>query len=136
MATTKPIAAVDPGPKPGLAFKLDGKYHTMWCQSPAELYETLKTMQPDWVALELFSRSNRIDANMIKTMECVGGVQSLCVYMGVVCHEQRPGQQRSFLVDGKPFLLPGAAPHEKDALAHLLLREHLIRNDGNFKGKL
>lgn len=128
------LFGVDPGPRPGLALKIDLVYATMWLQSPAELYQLIHEHRPDWVALELFARSNRINPVMIATMEAVGGVKGVCSALSITCYGQRPQERTSFIRDAQKYLLPGSAPHERDALAHLLLREHLIRNDGNLKG--
>ena len=128
MASTGVLMGVDPGPRPGLALKIATSYHTMWLQTPDELYKLIHDHRPDWVALELFARSNRIDRNMIETMQCVGGVQGVCAANSIILYSQRPQERRSFIRDAQQHLVPGHAPHERDALAHLLLREHMLKH--------
>ncbi len=128
--------AIDPGPHTGVAWHLpkgtkpyqtctilDSELHQLWTN--------LVTFNPRLVALEIFKRSERIDHNMIVTMEIVGGVKAICCVRGMQLYLHNPGMERSFYTQAKQMLHGhDHTEHERDALAHLLTMEYLLEHPG------
>lgn len=126
------LMGVDAGPRPGVATKVGGRYLTVTCESMSEALVMIQDTMPAALGLELFARSNRIDSNMIATMESVGSIKATCILLNIPCFTARPQQRKSYILDAKPLLPAGASPHERDALAHLLFLEDKIK-DGRIK---
>lgn len=121
------LAAIDPGPTPGFAIKIDGQYVTTTFSSPTDLYLAVKDYMPGKIAIERFQRSNRIDTYMIATMECVGGCKATCIVLGIPFVTHTPGHQQAWGDDAKPHLPRGHTLHELSALSHLKLFENNLR---------
>lgn len=123
------LMGIDPGPHIGIAVKINYDYHTATVTDPKELWDMLSQYRPDHVAYENFFTGGRIDTNMIRTMEIVGSIRAVCHVFGIPAHLQQPQQRRGFILDARKILTGqiGKMPHDEDALAHLLLLEHRIK---------
>lgn len=126
--------AVDPGVSTGIAARLPDGTVLTGTYTTQEMWEFFRRWGPlmQHVAVEIFKRSNRIDPNMILTMENVGGVKAMCAMFPNVkklwLHDNQ--SRKSFLSEADGLLRAKGeryTEHEKDALAHLLLLEYDLR---------
>jgi hypothetical protein len=130
--------AVDPGPHIGVATRIDSNYVTITLRDANELWDMLREYRPSIVAVEVFFTGNRVDANMIHTIEQVGGVRAACRALGLLCYGQMPDARTSFIEDAIQLLRSqgrvldlskqGDDP-EIQALAHLKLLEWRLKNN-------
>lgn len=121
-------AAIDPGVSTGVAVRLPDNSiltATMDRKMLLSFFKDSGAKITD-LALEKFARSNRIDTNMIHTMENVGIVIGVCHVLGIKRHDHVPQERYSFMDEAEAILDAKGAQytqHEHDALAHLLLLE-------------
>lgn len=117
------LMAIDPGPHIGVALSIDGEISTMTLLDPKELWQLIRDSKPNMLAFETFFTGNRVDANMIHTIELVGSLRGICHVLDIPAYGQQPQARKSFMDEAKVLLGPGhsTTPHERDALAHLLL---------------
>jgi len=127
------VIAIDPGIRIGCAVCMDGPYRTCtYDQSTlADFYDTLRAA--DRVILEDFDTGGRVDHNMLRTVQVIGGVKAVCLLHHVRFELQWPQERRSFIQDAIDLLKKQGRRvvntkqednHEIDALAHLLAWEH------------
>lgn len=124
------LLAIDPGPHIGVAVDINGDMSTMTILDPYELWSIIRMHKPDALAFETFFTGNRVDANMLHTIELVGSLRGICHVLDIPAYGQMPQARKSFLQEAKAYLGEGHSniPHEVDALAHLLLLKWRITN--------
>lgn len=132
------VMAVDPGSVHiGVAMNISGTYATCTLTSKDELWKTIAEHRPEVIVCEEFYRSNRIDGNMIKTMNVVGGVEAVCVALNIKYVGQTNQVRISFIPDAEAILISqrgyinrskNADDHEIQALAHLLCYEYAVKH--------
>lgn len=124
------LVAIDPGVSTGLAIKSDETYVTNTITDYSELWDLLKS-KPDKVAFESFSTGGMVNKYMLHTIELVGSIRGICYVYQIPHYGQTPQARYPFLTDAQALLNSisdgSHTPHEKDALAHLLLLEYRIK---------
>ena len=121
--------AVDPGGHNGVAVNIDGMYHTCTIMQPKELWDLISQFKPEKIAYETFSTGGLIDRNMNETIQLVGSIKGICHVLGIDSYPQPPQSRKAFLERAQAILKNerNKTIHERDALAHLLLLEHLLK---------
>lgn len=124
--------AIDPGPHTGFAVKLPaGGYMTATFMDIKQVWDLIADNKPEHVAVERFSTGSMVDGNMLVTIRQHGSIQGICHVLNIKVHEFQPQQRKSFVPEAIEMLnaqrRPGDwTPHERDALAHLLLLEYVL----------
>lgn len=122
--------AVDPGGHIGIAWKVDGNYHTLMTEDPIDLWDMIyRPYQVEsWstIIVEHFSTAGNMSTHGRNTIEIVGGVIALAHITRTTLILHSPYTRKAHLAKATGLLklrLPKPVIHEHDALAHLLAWE-------------
>lgn len=122
------MIAIDPGVNIGLAMReTDGTLNLHTTREPDMLWDLLKVPKIEGVIVEKFATAGRLSKYGLYTIEIVGGVKALCYSMGIPLWIQIPQFRYRMLTEARKYTKQADTHHAIDALAHLLVREDMIK---------
>lgn len=133
------IISFDPGISTGVAIKAHNEYRTFTTKTNTDLYEVLTQNDWDYVIVEQYS-TQLIGKYGLRTVELVGGIESLCWHDGLKLIKRSPIQRTPFVPRAKKLmrdlklgegLLDEVTRHQVAALSHLLGFERALA-DGKY----
>lgn len=141
------VIAIDPGRSIGVAIHtgernivsseenitVPDQYNTHVLHDPHELYSLITLCAPSLktVVYEDFNTPGLISSDGIYTVRLIGAIECLCWKLGIRTILQFPPERKQFIHVARAMLKDANKKfedHELDALAHLLVYEHRVRN--------
>lgn len=131
------LVAVDPGVTTGMAFRINGKVHTLHIVGEHRaVLDLLKDAQ--MLVYERFATGGMLSGFGLETIELGAAIRGYCYAKGIPCYASTPQYRYSHMSRAKAYLerkygkkitSTSLERHEVDALAHLLAWEWHNIND-------